>query len=122
MKDNKFSALIIPHSDAHDNEYLSPVDERVAYISGFKGSNAICIVTENEAFCWTDGRYFISCEKQLYEGWKMKKMGQDETSRQFLKGLPDNIKIAVNFSLISSSLCFSSCNLISCFLNKIFTL
>jgi len=24
--------------------------------------------------CWTDGRYYLQCEKELYEGWEMQKM------------------------------------------------
>ena len=59
------------------SEYLAPGDERIAYISGFGGSNGLCVVTrgENEkALCWTDGRYYLQCENQLTEGWDMMKM------------------------------------------------
>ncbi len=65
-----YDAFIIPHSDSHDNEYLASADERVKYISGFSGSNALCLVTQKEALCWTDGRYFIQCEKELLNGFK----------------------------------------------------
>ena len=103
MKESNYDAYIIPHSDAHDNEYLASADERVKFISGFSGSNALCVITQTEALCWTDGRYFIQCEKQLLPGWKIKKMGQDETSRQYLiKNLASNSKIGINFMLISN--------------------
>jgi hypothetical protein len=27
---------------------------------------------------WTDGRYFLQAEKELAEGWKLRKMLEDE--------------------------------------------
>lgn len=104
LKRKGLDALVIPHSDAHDNEYLASSDERVKFISNFAGSNALCLVTQSDALCWTDGRYFIACEQQLYPGWKMMKMGRGEkTLREFVKeNLPKNSKIGVDFSLISN--------------------
>ena len=47
------------HFDAHMSEYLAPCDERIKYISGFSGSNGICLTTEDQALMWTDGRYYL---------------------------------------------------------------
>ena len=60
------------------SEYLAPCDERVAFISGFTGSNGMCLTTQDNAYMWTDGRYFLQAEKQLYDGWTMMKMGANE--------------------------------------------
>jgi Xaa-Pro aminopeptidase len=49
--------------DSHQSEYLAPCDERIAFISGFNGSNGICLVTEEDALMWTDGRYYLQAEK-----------------------------------------------------------
>mmetsp|Transcript_15292 Transcript_15292/g.15868 ORF Transcript_15292/g.15868 Transcript_15292/m.15868 type:complete len:641 (+) Transcript_15292:23-1945(+) len=104
MKQKGFDALIVPHSDPHDNEYLASPDERLSFITNFGGSNGLALVTQQEALCWTDGRYYISCEKQLYSGWKMKKMERGEkNSRQYIKEtLPLKSKVAVDFSQISN--------------------
>lgn len=70
----------------YSSEYLARCDERRAFISGFNGSaGKLClrlyifayfltgnlpgcaIVTEKEAFMFTDGRYFLQAEKQLDE-------------------------------------------------------
>lgn len=60
MTENSLHALIITHQDAHGSEYLAPVDERIAYISHFDGSNGLCIVTESAALLWTDSRYYLA--------------------------------------------------------------
>jgi len=57
--------------DSHMSEYLAPCDERIKYISGFSGSNGTCLTTEDQALMWTDGRYYLQAEKQLYDGWQM---------------------------------------------------
>jgi len=46
--------------DAHNSEYLAACDERIEFISGFSGSNGICVVTQSEAKMWTDGRYYLA--------------------------------------------------------------
>lgn len=99
----KYDAILIPHADAHDNEYLSSADERLAFVCGFTGSNGACLVTQTAALCWTDGRYFVQCEKQLFESWAMMKMGTDPNPREYIKSsLPLGSRIAVNYNLISN--------------------
>ena len=50
------------------SEYLSPCDARRAFISSFTGSAGVAVVTQTEAKCWTDGRYWLQAGKQLGEG------------------------------------------------------
>jgi len=59
MKELNLDAYIVYHRDAHQSEYIAPRDERIAFISGFTGSNGVCVVTLKESNCWTDGRYYI---------------------------------------------------------------
>ena len=103
MKDRGYDAYIIPHGDQHNNEYISESDERIKFISNFSGSNGIGLVTKDIALMWTDGRYYIQIEKELYPGWKMKKMGQGEESliEYIINNLPANSKIAMDFSLFT---------------------
>ena len=58
---------------------------------------------------WTDGRYYIQIEKELYPGWKMKKMsGDDESlSLYILKNVPKNSTIGMDFSLFSQETAIS---------------
>ena len=102
IKDKGYDAYIIPHGDQHNNEYIAESDERIKFISNFSGSNGIGLVTQDVALMWTDGRYFIQIEKELYQGWKMKKMGQEESLTDYiLKNLPKNKTIGMDFSLFT---------------------
>lgn len=71
MIENEIDCFIVPHGDYHNSEYLAPCDERVKFISGFSGSNGICVVTQTDALMWTDGRYYLQAQKQLEAGWTM---------------------------------------------------
>ena len=46
IKAKNLDAFVLFHGDAHMSEYLAPCDERIAYISGFTGSNGHCVVSE----------------------------------------------------------------------------
>lgn len=74
MKEQGLDAFVVFHCDAHNSEYIAECDERIAYISGFKGSNGVCVITKDDARMWTDGRYYIAAVKQLEKGWTMEKM------------------------------------------------
>lgn len=47
------------------SEYLAPCDARRAYLTGFTGSAGCAVVTQTEALCWTDGRYWLQAGKEL---------------------------------------------------------
>ena len=103
MKDKGYYAYIIPHGDQHNNEYIAEGDERIKFISNFSGSNGIGLVTKDIALMWTDGRYYIQIERELYPGWKMKKMGQGEESitDYIYNNLPKKSTISMDFSLFT---------------------
>lgn len=52
---------------------------------------------------WTDGRYYIQIEKELYPGWKMMKMetGEDSIADYIVKNLPKGITIGLDYHLFS---------------------
>lgn len=52
-------------SDAHLSEYIQKHDQFVTFLTGFTGSNAQIIVTETEAFLWTDSRYWEQADSEL---------------------------------------------------------
>jgi hypothetical protein len=57
------------------NEFLADCDNRRAYISGFTGSAGTAIVTENEAYMWTDGRYFLQATEEMDQNWTLMREG-----------------------------------------------
>jgi Xaa-Pro aminopeptidase len=48
MKRKKIDALIVPHSDFFQSEYLEACNERLAWLTGFTGSNGQAIVTQKK--------------------------------------------------------------------------
>ncbi len=65
MKKEEINVYIIPTSDFHDSEYVSPYFMTRKYFSGFTGSAGTLVVSETDTALFTDGRYFIQAENQL---------------------------------------------------------
>lgn len=58
-------AYLIPTSDPHQSEYLADYWKSREWISGFTGSAATVVITQEDAGLWTDFRYFLQAENQL---------------------------------------------------------
>ncbi|MBS7587566.1 aminopeptidase P family protein [Ancylobacter defluvii] len=56
--------FVVPRADAHQNEYVPPCDERLAWLTGFTGSAGIALVLRGEAALVVDGRYTIQAAAQ----------------------------------------------------------
>ncbi|KAF9818382.1 hypothetical protein SFRURICE_017804 [Spodoptera frugiperda] len=74
------AAYIIPTCDAHNSEYIAPVDARREWISGFTGSAGTAVVTPSAALLWTDGRYYTQFEQEAdLSLWTLMKQSLPET-------------------------------------------
>ena len=56
---------VVPMGDFHGSEYISDHFRTVRFLTGFTGSAATVAVTQEDAWLWTDGRYFLQAEQQL---------------------------------------------------------
>nr|AMO02532.1 xaa-pro aminopeptidase 1c [Tityus serrulatus] len=79
LKENNYSAYIIPTDDEHQSEYVSEYDKRRTYVSGFSGSAGTAVVLLDKAALWTDGRYFLQAENELDCNWILMKQYEDNT-------------------------------------------
>src|SRR5512133_2790033 len=66
MKEKNIDFYLIPSTDPHLGEYIPDHWRLIEWLTGFTGSAATILVTESFAGLWTDSRYFIQAEKQLY--------------------------------------------------------
>ena len=66
MKAEGIDAYIIPTTDFHGSEYVNEYFKCREFVSGFTGSAGTLLVTDNWAGLWTDGRYFLQAEEQLW--------------------------------------------------------
>jgi Xaa-Pro aminopeptidase len=57
--------FVVAHADPHQNEYLPPSEERLAWLTGFSGSAGVAIVLRDKAALFVDGRYTLQARKQV---------------------------------------------------------
>lgn len=67
MADAGLDGLLVPRTDEHQSEYLPAYAERVAWLTGFTGSNAFLLVLPDEARLFTDGRYTLQVRAQTVQ-------------------------------------------------------
>ena len=59
------AGFIVPRGDAHQGEYVSARDERLAWLTGFTGSAGLAIVMAKRAALFVDGRYTLQARTQV---------------------------------------------------------
>jgi Xaa-Pro aminopeptidase len=64
LKARKLRGFLVPHSDEHQNEFLSPSAERLAWLTGFTGSAGVAIVLDKAVALFVDGRYVLQARAQ----------------------------------------------------------
>ena len=65
MKQHKVNIYIVPTADFHQSEYAGEYFKLREFLTGFTGSAGTAVFTEDKAYLWTDGRYFIQAAKEL---------------------------------------------------------
>lgn len=64
MRERKLDMWLAPHGDEHQSEYPPPSAERLAWLTGFTGSAGFCIITQQTAVLFVDGRYTLQARNQ----------------------------------------------------------
>ncbi|WP_235603087.1 aminopeptidase P family N-terminal domain-containing protein [Piscirickettsia litoralis] len=77
LKQDQVDAYYLPMQDPHNSEYVPKHWLRLAWLSGFTGSAATVIITQDTAILWTDCRYFLQAENELnLEHFELFRQGQ----------------------------------------------
>ena len=87
LKKNSLSGYLVPRSDVHQGEYVAACDERLSWLTGFTGSAGICIVGNDRAGVFVDGRYSIQAKKQTKSPFEVIQWNK----RNFLQWIEKNI-------------------------------
>ncbi|MFA6831509.1 MAG: aminopeptidase P family protein [Bacteroidaceae bacterium] len=106
MKKEGYDYYIIPHTDPHGSEYLPSHWEQIAWLTGFTGSAGTLIIGFEEAYLWTDSRYFLQAERQLEKtGITLIKIGSEESIliKDFIKQKDKAHKTVAICALLSQS-------------------
>ena len=106
MKARGVDCVYVPSDDFHQSEYVGDYFKARAYISGFTGSAGTLVVFADEAYLFTDGRYYLQAERQL-EGSTITLM------RQGSEGVPSvtellKSKLASGMTLALDGRCVSA--------------
>jgi len=76
MQNAGLGIYIIFSDDEHGSEYTQPYDNRRDWITGFRGSSGVAIVSLDRAALWTDSRYFTQAEEELdCANWLLMRQG-----------------------------------------------
>jgi len=79
MQKQGIGLYVMVNSDPHESEYLPDYWKSVEWLTGFQGEVATIVITADEAFLWTDSRFFISGAEQLKgTPFQLKKLKIDE--------------------------------------------
>src|SRR5262245_19039166 len=59
------TGFVVPRADRHQNEYVPPSEERLAWLTGFSGSAGAAVVLMERAALFVDGRYTLQAREQV---------------------------------------------------------
>jgi Xaa-Pro aminopeptidase len=65
LKRRGLDGFIVPRADRHQNEYVPPCEERLAWLTGFTGSAGAAVVLSDRAVVFVDGRYILQVRDQI---------------------------------------------------------
>ena len=65
MGEKGIDAYYVPSGDFHSSEYVNDYFKEREFMSNLTGEAGELIVTQDGAWLWTDGRYFLQAEQQL---------------------------------------------------------
>ncbi|KAF8532523.1 hypothetical protein JB92DRAFT_3080697 [Gautieria morchelliformis] len=105
MIKEKIDYYVVPSTDAHGSEYIAPCDKRREWISGFTGTAGTAVVSAEEAYLFTDSRYYIQAARELDENWTLMKVGWEGVTNwdEWLIARAKGTKIGIDSRLISYS-------------------
>ena len=92
LKYHNIDGYIIPKNDEFFNEYVSPENDNLKYISNFSGSYGFALILKNKNFLFVDGRYIIQAGKESGKNFKILNLFDQSPS----KVLKNNYKIGFN--------------------------
>jgi Xaa-Pro aminopeptidase len=83
------TGFILPRADRHQNEYVPPSEERLAWLSGFTGSAGTTIVLADRAILFVDGRYTLQAKDQVQQPpFTIEHLGEMTPDRWIEQNLP----------------------------------
>jgi Xaa-Pro aminopeptidase len=67
LEARQVDGFLVPRGDEHQGEYVPPSAERLAWLTGFKGSAGLACVLAETAAIFVDGRYTLQVRQEVDE-------------------------------------------------------
>ena len=61
----KLDGFVVTTADRHQNEYVPPSEQRLAWLTGFTGSLGAAVILKDKAALFVDGRYTLQAKEQV---------------------------------------------------------
>lgn len=81
----EIDAYILPSYDEHLNQEVNVRDERLKYLTGFTGTDAIAVVTLKGAALWVKNRYVQQADGELDCDWEIFRLNDTVTIADWLE-------------------------------------
>ena len=94
LKADKLDGFVVPLTDEHMSEYVGSYAQRLAWLTGFKGSAGSAVVLPEEAAIFTDGRYTIQVRQQVSEAeWSYQSVPETSVAKWLQDNAPNGARI-----------------------------
>lgn len=104
MKQKQIDFYYVPTADFHESEYVGAYFKARHYITGFTGSAGYALISQDKAYLWTDGRYFLQATGQLSgSGFQLMRMGIDQSLHCFLEETLNKSTLAFDFRCVNTA-------------------
>jgi len=94
LKEDRLDGFVVPLTDEHMSEYVGSYAQRLAWLTGFKGSAGSAVVLPEEAAIFTDGRYTIQVRQQVSPTeWKYESVPETSVAQWLREHAPNGGRI-----------------------------
>ena len=89
--------FILPNSDSFFLEFLPSRYKRIKFLTGFDGSNASLLISQNKSYFFTDGRYTLQAKQELdLEEFEIIDMAEQSVIKKLSQELTKGLKVAID--------------------------
>jgi Xaa-Pro aminopeptidase len=94
LKAEKLDGFVVPLTDEHMSEYVGSYAQRLAWLTGFKGSAGSAVVLPEEAAIFVDGRYTLQVRQQVSPTeWSYQSVPETSTTQWLEEHAPQGARI-----------------------------
>jgi Xaa-Pro aminopeptidase len=94
LKADQLDGFVVPLTDEHMSEYVGSYAQRLAWLTGFKGSAGSAVVLPEEAAIFTDGRYTLQVRSQVSaDEWSYQSVPETSAAEWLKDHAPEGARI-----------------------------